>query len=570
MSKTEGGSSPARLRRIVGIVGVVAALGAVLLGTTGAPVASANGGPELAVTPSTGLDPEGQDVTVDGTGYTAGQGVYVQYCKQPDATPGSGAAGRATHCDPAQANQRWINPIDEDGSFSTTVPVTPTIVKSGVTVDCQVEQCGIFTRRDHVGGGSDFSSDRFTPISFQAPASPTLVVDPSTDIDRDGQTVTVNGSGYTPGLGVYVQYCEAPAGTPGEGAAGRATHCDPAQANQRWVNPIGQDGTFSVELPITPAITKGEETVDCLDGGCGIFTRRDHNGGATDFSLDAYAPVTFADDPGPQPGTPTLTADQTTGLDPAGETITVQGTGFLPGIELYVAECDAAVAAGGACNMASFKVAPVAEDGTFTAEVTVQGQFGSGATATDCKADGAQCAIQTSRVGQGSDRTQEATLPISFGDGPGPGPGPEQVVPAVSVSGDAVPGGTMTATFTGFAPESGVEVWLHSTPVKVGDFLTDAQGVARVTVVLPADLEVGPHQIEGRGIDADGDPVTATVSFTVTAATSTTTAAPAGTSSRSGSLPVTGTSVTLLVVAGLAVLGGGAALVLAGRRRTAR
>lgn len=154
------------------------------------------------------------------------------------------------------------------------------------------------------------------PITFSvagdfdpAPVVPAITVTPSTDI-VSGSTVTIEGSGFA-GVGVYVRLCAAvdgelgtPAGRPG------ADRClgDP----QHWVSaagpgpsaPMSPEGTFTASLALPSSFTAGGETIDCTAVTCGIAVRRDHIGGATDFSYDLFTPVTFAasTDPGPGPG----------------------------------------------------------------------------------------------------------------------------------------------------------------------------------------------------------------------------------------------------------------------------
>jgi hypothetical protein len=103
-----------------------------------------------------------------------------------------------------------------------------------------------------------------------------------------------------------------------------------------------------------------------------------------------------------------MTVSQTTDLNPKGTKVSVQGQGFTPGIQLYVVTCNPAIPNGGACDLANFSQVDVAADGSWSADVKVVATFGS----VDCLKVG--CAIQTSRVGKGADRTQEAIVPIMF------------------------------------------------------------------------------------------------------------------------------------------------------------
>lgn len=233
----------------------------------------------LSVTPSTGLNPAGATVTINGSGYTPGQGVYVRFCQQPSGTPGSGPAGRATNCDTSL--DQWITPIPSAGAFSTTM----TVAKVFGTTDCGVVTCGIFTRRDHVGGGGDFSSDVFFPVSFSG--APQVSASPYRALNPAGQTVTVTGQGFTPGIGVYVRLCKQAAGAPGT-PAGRPPGTDCHTPSDVWISPIPASGTFTTTLNAVGTFG----SIDCLATQCGVFVRRDHLV-PTDYSQDAFRPLSF-------------------------------------------------------------------------------------------------------------------------------------------------------------------------------------------------------------------------------------------------------------------------------------
>ncbi|MEU8135498.1 neocarzinostatin apoprotein domain-containing protein [Streptodolium elevatio] len=109
-----------------------------------------------------------------------------------------------------------------------------------------------------------------------------------------------------------------------------------------------------------------------------------------------------------------LSATKTTGLDPAGEVITVTGKGFKPGIKLFLTVCDPAQPAGRACDVVNFKLVDTDASGGFVADYKPAAKFG----VTDCLAT--PCALQTSWVGNGKDRSQEGVAAIGFTGGVAP------------------------------------------------------------------------------------------------------------------------------------------------------
>lgn len=133
------------------------------------------------------------------------------------------------------------------------------------------------------------------------------------------------------------------------------------------------------------------------------------------------------------------------------------------------------------------------------------------------------------------------------------------------------PGQQITVEVTGLLPFSTVVVEMRSTPVMLGTFTADANGVLRVAVTVPANASFGSHTIVATGVSPSGAPVTASIPVTVTSTAATTT--PGGTGGTGGTgvtfLPRTGADLAaLLTVGGALVIAGGAAVRTA-RRHTA-
>lgn len=111
---------------------------------------------------------------------------------------------------------------------------------------------------------------------------------------------------------------------------------------------------------------------------------------------------------GPASAAPSIEVSKTTNLDPKGESIQVTGAGFTPGIDIYLVVCDPAVPNGGACDLGNYRQVTITADGSFSSDMKPVAKF----SVANCIKVG--CAIQTSHVGNGKDRTQETLVPIGF------------------------------------------------------------------------------------------------------------------------------------------------------------
>lgn len=116
--------------------------------------------PEVLVSQTTGLDPEGQTVRVDGTGFRPGSGVYVALTgiarsdsSYPQHWFGSGV---------------WLREgtaPDADGAFGTDLDVVGAFEKGGTAYDCLENQCyvAVFNDRNDL---DNRDQDVWTPVSF--------------------------------------------------------------------------------------------------------------------------------------------------------------------------------------------------------------------------------------------------------------------------------------------------------------------------------------------------------------------------------------------------------------------
>jgi len=143
--------------------------------------------PKVTVAPDSGLDPEGDTVTLEGTGFRPGQGVYAALTAEPQS-----ADSYPAHYTGAVWLRGAAAP-GEDGSFSTEVAVTGSYDASGATYDCVESQCYIAVFNDHTDI-ADRDQDVWTPVSFTGDEEPTEEpTDPTDPTDPEGPLTVHNG-----------------------------------------------------------------------------------------------------------------------------------------------------------------------------------------------------------------------------------------------------------------------------------------------------------------------------------------------------------------------------------------
>jgi hypothetical protein len=260
-------------------------------------------GATVTATPSTGLLDQ-QTVEVSASGLKAKTRYVLIEC-QAGAT------------DPSGCGLVDVEPLKSDatGSFDAPYVVARMISlnNSGPVIDCAVQACVLAVGT--IKG--KFVAD--TSISFEdiVVVPPALSAVPSSGL-RDGQNITLSGTGFSPNAFVEFIECESTA----------PTSCD---VNTIYPAFSGPDGTFSTTYPVTRVIANGEGPVDCAQTTtCVIMATNESNPAQV-----ASAPISFADVP---IKTPKLMASPSTGLDD-GDNVTVAGKGFGHHHEIGLTEC---------------------------------------------------------------------------------------------------------------------------------------------------------------------------------------------------------------------------------------
>jgi hypothetical protein len=237
-------------------------------------------------------------------------------------------------------------------------------------------------------------------VATASAATPAITVTPNTAL-TGGETVSVVGSGYTPGLTLFAIECLA--------TATSITGCDTASAT-----PVTESATGTFTQPfivVTGTVGSGTCGTTSTDLTC-IVEVADQAQTNT-----AAAPITFA--------TPVATTTTTTPpvkIGPRrfhvapvknlrnGSKVRVSGTGFKPGDQVYVIECLATSTSEAGCDLKTLHPVKITAKGVLSAFnfKVVTGKIGTGTCGT--KASNLKsCSISVANASKGdSARTRIA------------------------------------------------------------------------------------------------------------------------------------------------------------------
>lgn len=249
-------------RFVSSVAAVTLVLGGVAL--YGVATAGAASAPTITVTPNTGLT-GGEKVVITGSGFTAGASLDAVECIATATTVAGCAIGSAV---PITANA--------DGTLPSTnfFVQTGTIGNGTCGTSATDATCAIAV------GTSTGTVEAHATITFgAAPAGPSLTVSPATGL-KNGQSVTVTGTGFTPSDSVYVIECLA--------TATSSAGCNTAGATPVKVNADGTlpSTTFTVVTGTVGTGTCG--TTASNSASCAVTVANASGGDA------AAAPITFA------------------------------------------------------------------------------------------------------------------------------------------------------------------------------------------------------------------------------------------------------------------------------------
>ena len=336
--------------------------------------------PKITVTPHTALM-DHQLVEVDGTGFSPSTSVSIAQCVTHPP------AGTFPACD--YATSRYVT-VADDGTFQApnfaleriqTVYTDNGLLK----IDCAATagRCDIEVESSGFGTSAPVS----VPLSFNPNVAPIVAhvqLSPSSGL-RDLQSITVTGSGFTPGVAVNVAECAVK-------SALLFASCD--YTNSRAVTAGFHGGfimTFSArrnvaafEYPI------GATNTDCATkaGLCELVVQ------GTESQDPVTAGLTF--NPTVKAVSPGITAAPATGLHD-NQAVSVLLHGFIPNESVTVLECAAeAIDEGGDFSYCDYTTAQTTSPsgfGTATTTAHVHRAIGGQAGLVDCAAHPGECVL---------------------------------------------------------------------------------------------------------------------------------------------------------------------------------
>ncbi len=188
------------------------------------------------------------------------------------------------------------------GTTGTTVTTT-IVVNDQVSSSTTIATVASTTSATNTNATSAPSSSivKVAPATTVATVSrPKLFVSQTNNLNPNGTSVTVRGTGYDVNKGVYVIVCSQAAPGPQATCVG-GVNIDGSSSGSVWVSsnppnyavglttPFSPDGSFTVEL----VVVAKSGALDCTVLKCGVVTRSDHLR-YTDRTQDVFVPISFS------------------------------------------------------------------------------------------------------------------------------------------------------------------------------------------------------------------------------------------------------------------------------------
>jgi hypothetical protein len=380
--------------------------------------------PMITVKPNTNLV-DLQTVTVYGRDFQPGSAAATIEC-----------AGNATGENQCDLNTLFEVPISSSGTFTLSRFVRRIITTGdGTTVDCGSAPGTCIMGAANINNVMEATSQ---PLSFNPsvpPVLPTVFAVPQVGL-ADHQLIKVSGVGMFPSRGIEIEQCLN--GTPSY------LTCD--YSTQAFVL-TGPRGGFGLTWAVHRILYINGLAVDCASrpGACVVFAG-DYPG---DTSDEALAPLAFNSKI--PPVAQTLAVVPSLGLRDH-QLAQVGGTGFTPGGDIEVVQCQAGATINGlGCDYSTTQYVTGGLTGQFLITFAMHRMLGVGLpTPVDCAKVNA-CTVEAINV----ERPEEgATRAVAF----------NPTIPTVKASLKAVPSTGLTddarvlVTGAGFTPYSSVTV----------------------------------------------------------------------------------------------------------------
>jgi hypothetical protein len=162
----------------------------------------------LTVSKTSGLNPDGEKVTVTGSGYDTAKGIYVALCDTANAsaTQAPSPCIGGVDMDGEGGASSWVSSNPPPYGEGLATPYTGSGTNGGFTVELTVKgsdehtdclsaatDCAVVTRNDHTRS-SDRSQDKFVPVTFSGQTG-----DPGSGGSSGSGSGSGNGSGSDSG-----------------------------------------------------------------------------------------------------------------------------------------------------------------------------------------------------------------------------------------------------------------------------------------------------------------------------------------------------------------------------------
>ncbi len=205
------------------------------------------------------------------------------------------------------ASETFVTTVTTATSVTTTVEEVETAetfaTASSTVVATTVAGASVSssTTITAVASTTSLSTVNVAPTTTVVAASrPKLYVSQTSNLNPNGTSVTVRGTGYDVKKGVYVIVCSQAAPGPQATCIG-GVNIDGSSSSSVWVSsnppnyavglttPFLPDGSFIIDL----VVVAKSGALDCTVLKCGVVTRSDHLR-YTDRTQDVFVPISFS------------------------------------------------------------------------------------------------------------------------------------------------------------------------------------------------------------------------------------------------------------------------------------